>query len=104
MSEVNRYKKTSRTASRYKYLDRIESDGYEYIESQDVLEFKRSNKDSFFAVPLGYENRLDLVSYKFYGSALYWWVIAVASGIQDPFVVPVGTVLRIPPKSVALSW
>lgn len=40
-------------------------------------------------------NRLDIISDKFYGSPYYWWVIALANNITDPFYVPVGVTLKI---------
>ena len=42
------------------------------------------------------ENRLDIISMSIYGTPRYWWVIALANDIIDPFDVPVGTELRIP--------
>ena len=54
--------------------------------------------DQLHQVEPGEENRLDLISNMYYGSPLYWWIIAEASGIFDPTVVPVGTVLKIPSK------
>ena len=30
-------------------------------------------------------NRPDAISYKFYGNAKYWWIIAERNGITDPF-------------------
>ena len=43
------------------------------------------------------ENRLDIVATKFYNTPRYWWVIALANYIIDPFDIPIGTRLRIPP-------
>lgn len=84
--------------SRYQHDRRIiYTTGESIIETSDRINFKRSNKDRMYTVEAGYENRLDLVSWKVYGSALYWWAIAAASGITDPFVVPVGTILTCPP-------
>lgn len=96
--EVKRYKVSPDVTSRYKNSDRILYDtDEEIIETPDRIEFKYSNEDKFFVVTTEFENRLDLVSFKFYKSALYWWAIASASLIDDPFNVPVGTTLRIPP-------
>ena len=38
-----------------------------------------------------------MISANFYGTPRYWWVIALANYIIDPFEVPVGLQLRIPP-------
>lgn len=91
-SDVNGY-----TTSRYKRLNRvIDNEGDEYIESYEDLVFPKRNDDKFYEVESKYENRLDLISYKFYGTPLLYWVIAEASELVDPQIVPVGTLLRIP--------
>ena len=40
--------------------------------------------------------RLDTVAHRYYGDSDYWWVIALANRIQDPFRLTVGSILRIP--------
>ena len=45
---------------------------------------------------LGLGDRLDVLSHKYYGDADYWWVIALANRIQDPFSLTVGQRLRVP--------
>lgn len=96
--EIKRYQVAPDSMSRYQHDDRIVmDDGEKFIETPDRIVFQRSNKDQLYTVEAGFENRLDLISWKVYGSAMYWWAIAAASGIQDPFTVPVGTVLTVPP-------
>lgn len=91
------------TRSRYAYDERIlYSDGYAQIETRDPVSISQDNSDKFYRLEANYENRLDLVSWKFYDTPLYWWVIAYASNIQDPLSVPAGTLLRIPTLSRAL--
>lgn len=41
-------------------------------------------------------DRLDTLAHRYYGDSDYWWVIAVANRIQDPFSLRPGTRLRIP--------
>lgn len=106
MEEVKRFKaeKKGSEFSRYKNLDRIRYDnGIEVQETMDPVTIKRSTSDQFFEVTPEYQSRLDLISFKFYNTPRLWWVIAYASNIGDPFNVPVGTRLRIPPYSVAIS-
>lgn len=89
--------KTIKNVSRYKRLSRlIDDEGYEYIETPESVEIPVSRTDRFYEVDITTRNRLDLVSYNYYGTQLLWWVIALASDIDDPLVVPIGTVLRIP--------
>lgn len=40
---------------------------------------------------------LELISYKYYGTTKFWWVIAKANNIVDPFIpIAVGTTFYIP--------
>lgn len=47
--------------------------------------------------------RLDLVAYQYYLNVEYWWIIALANDILDPFNIPIGTILRIPSESVVIN-
>lgn len=85
--------------SRYKRMWRIRDDeGDLYQETYDEPELTNRSDDQLHQVQPGEENRLDIVSNIYYSSPLYWWIIAQASEIFDPTVVPVGTILRIPSK------
>lgn len=78
------------------YRRLINKDGKEYIETPDKLYIEETRDDSFYSVESGYVNRLDLVSYRFYGTPLLWWAIAVVNHIDNPMDVKAGIVLRIP--------
>jgi len=41
--------------------------------------------------------RLDILADKYYSNATFWWVIAMASNIKDPFNIYAGQLIRIPP-------
>nr|DAY14378.1 MAG TPA: baseplate wedge protein [Caudoviricetes sp.] len=89
--------------SRYVNLYRVKDEGYrEMIETQDKIIIPRTLGDRIYEVEKEVENRLDLVSYKFYKTSRLWWVIAYASHIDNPFNIPVGTNLRIPPFQIAM--
>lgn len=93
------------SVSRYHHLYRIKDDeGDEYIESYEAMEFPERSDDQYHLVEAGEENRLDLISYKFYGTALLYWVISEASGIDDPFDVPAGITVRIPSKQALYGY
>lgn len=86
--------------SRYRRLKRcIDEDGYSYIESQNKMVLRESSADTLYVVEPGNENRLDLISYKFYNTPWLWWAIATINHIDNPFFVESGVVLRIPPLS-----
>ena len=85
--------------SRYRKLDRLlNDDDEEYIETTEAVDIPTNNTDSYHIVTQKDANRLDLIAYHYYHNSLLWWVIAEASGIIDPFNVPINTVLRIPDK------
>lgn len=98
---VNRYNdptESSRT-SRYRRTTRLlDDEGNTYLETADRLEFPEREDDSYHLVTAKDSNRLDLISYQYYGTPLLYWVIAIASDIDDPLNVPPGTSLRIPSK------
>lgn len=56
-----------------------------------------SNQDEYYVVTNVEENRLDIISNMFYNTPRYWWVLALANYIIDPFDIPIGTNIRIPP-------
>lgn len=55
-----------------------------------------SNEDELFEVTVAESNRIDLVSWKFYQTVYWWWVIAKRNHILNPRILPVGTKLWIP--------
>lgn len=87
-----------KNACRYQNLRTIEDPDTNKIvhESYNQKVIKRQPTDSYFTVTLEEVDRLDIVANKVYGVARYWWVIAMANYLLDPFDVPVGTQLRIP--------
>lgn len=98
---VRKYKDNKEVAndSRYRRMWRVVDDsGDFYQETMDMHEIPKRSDDKIHYVQAGEENRLDLISHKYYNSPLYWWVIAQASDIYNPLDVPVGTVLRIPSR------
>lgn len=96
---------TANRTSRYRKLDRILNDRDErYVETSEPIPIPKSATDTFHIVTAKDENRLDLISWQYYGNVLLWWVIAMASDIIDPFDVPRDTVLRIPDKSTVFGY
>jgi hypothetical protein len=47
--------------------------------------------------------RLDLIAYKYYTNVEYWWIIAAANSILDPFNLVIGTILRIPGETFVIN-
>lgn len=89
--------KSSSRLSRYNKYERLKNRlGDSYLESPTPILIEETSRDSFYQVEKGYENRLDLISYKFYRTPLLWWAIAIVNHIQDPMDVKSGIVLRIP--------
>ena len=87
----------------YLYLDR-----YEYTtklnftnDFPDVYSifrkvvFREESIEQYYRVTEEDMNRLDIISERFYGTPAYWWVIAMANNIVDPFYLPIDTTLKI---------
>lgn len=87
--------------SRYKNVRTIQDPDTAkiYHETVNPYSVEKAEKESTYIVGIETENRLDLISYRCYSTPKYWWVVALANNIIDPFDVPYGTVLRIPPLS-----
>lgn len=88
---------SSYNPSRYsKMKNVIDDEGDNYVQTYESIKFPPISSDHYYVVESKYKNRLDLVSYKFYGNPLLYWVIAEASNINNPLDIPTGTLLRIP--------
>jgi len=89
-----------KNASRYKNLRTIQDPLTNKIhhESWDRQYIRTSSEDGYFTVTNVEIGRLDIISTRYYGTPRFWWVIAMANNIIDPFDVPLGTTLRIPLK------
>ena len=87
------------TLSRYSTTERLFDNkiGVYYQSTFDKTTIPVSENDTYVTVDRQSENRLDVIANRVYGYAPYWWIIAIANDIIDPFDVPYGTVLRCPP-------
>lgn len=92
------YPRIYKNVSRYKNVRQIQDEdtGKIYHETMNQYFVDDSNEDMSYVVDVETTNRLDLISQIVYTTPKYWWVIAQANYIIDPFDVPYGTVLRIP--------
>lgn len=85
--------------SRYKGLRQVVHEAndapnrYIALETPNSVESKASYY--YYEVPLSEENRLDLIAYKFYGSAQYSWVLSYMNRIEDGYTVHEGQKLKI---------
>lgn len=82
--------------SRYKVLRVIENQGYTYLETYNQVKIPSSRNDLYHIVEHNEVNRLDIISEKYYNTPDYWWAIALANNMIDPFVVNEGVMLRVP--------
>lgn len=88
---------SSQKFSRYKSLKRIvNKNGDSFIETPNKFVIRETTSDSFYKVEAGFENRLDLISNRFYGTPKLWWAIACANKLYNPRKVPSGIILRLP--------
>lgn len=84
--------------SRYKGLRQIthytENNG-RFIALETTNPLVSNARFRYYDVSATEENRLDLIAYKFYGSAQYSWIISYFNGIEDGFTVCEGQRLKI---------
>lgn len=86
--------------SRYKTLKRLVNEsGNSFIETPNKVIIRETTDDSFYKVEPGYENRLDLISNRFYGTPRLWWALAMVNKLYNPRIVKSGIILRIPLRS-----
>lgn len=85
--------------SRYASTNRLYDDtnGVYYHETANPVDIPLSEADTFIKVTPQMANRLDVIANNVYGYSGYWWIIAYANKVIDPYNVPVDTVLRCPP-------
>lgn len=84
--------------SRYKGLRQLThnpSDDDRFIALETPNSITSNAKFIYYDVPHIEENRLDLIAYKFYGSAQYSWIVAYFNDIEDGFTVNEGQRLKI---------
>jgi len=71
---------------------------YDYLYN-NISKLTMSYPVTYYRVQENDLMRMDLVSYKVYGSAEYWWIIANVNGIEDVFHdMEVGQLLTVPNK------
>lgn len=62
-----------------------------------------SESDSYYTITTVDRRRPDIISYRFYGTVDYFWIILLANNVLDPFDIEINTILRIPSPSTVLS-
>lgn len=91
--------KSYTTLSRYQNVKRLfdsVNDVY-YQVTPNLTSIPETKGDTYVTVDKSSEGRLDVIANMIYGYSPYWWIIAIANNIVDPFNVTIGTVLRCPP-------
>ena len=85
--------------NRMKFYNTVLVDGVEEIDvlHHNLSKFAPKYKMAKHRVEETELQRPDLISYKYYGTVQYWWIICVVNDIGDPFVdIDVGDLLDIP--------
>lgn len=81
--------------SEYNQTSRYYNADYTYNLPQDNF-FKKEYTYDTTTVLAEEDGRLDLVSYRMYGTPVNWWIIARFNAIINPETAVVGTKLKIP--------
>lgn len=91
-SKPREYEHTSRYGKYRQILENLDV----YIETFNKSDIEHDSEDIFHTVLAEQENRLDIIANIHYGDPSFFWVIALANDLIDPFVVQAGSILRIP--------
>lgn len=86
--------------SRYKRLRQVihylaGTDRFITLESQNAYDYSNLEVE-YYQVTVERENRIDLISYDYFGTTSYSWIIAYINNIIDGFTVYEGQILMIP--------
>lgn len=86
---------TIRQESRYRRCETLtDTDGKSYVTWSTTREYPHYPDDRFYKVEPG--DRIDNLSYKFFGDPQYFWVIAEYNKLPFPLPLVPGTILRFP--------
>jgi nucleoid-associated protein YgaU len=80
--------------SKLKFAQSVAENGVTFWVMPKLPTIPVTTSDSYYMVKSG--DRLDSISNQFYGTPMYAWFIALASGVYLEENVSVGNVLRIP--------
>lgn len=73
------------------------TDPYGYVGKEFPVDKKISIENAYDIHKISLGDDLQSLSYKYYGTVEFWWAIAQANHIIDPFKdLPIGEVLNIP--------
>lgn len=89
-SHISRYKRLRQVIHYLEGTDRFKT-----LEIQNDYDYENLGIE-YYEVTVQTENRLDLISYKFFGTASYNWIISYINGISDGYTVFEGQILLIP--------
>ena len=82
--------------SRYRFLPVLEVSYQKFLDLPyfpDIYDLRPTNT---FTVTLKEENRIDKLSYFFYGTTYLWWVLCLYNRISNPFDLPIQTKILAP--------
>ena len=85
-------------SSRYINLDLVQYDDKTMLNVPNKINITPSvsNPDNTVVITGRLVDRLDLVSLQYYGTPKYWWILANYNGFENPFLLPYGTVIKVP--------
>lgn len=73
-------------------------------ETWEMDEIEENERDRYFEVTAEFAHRPDLISLYFYGTEQFYWVIAFANKLSEPFAqTRVGLRLRIPDRDTVFQ-
>ncbi len=90
-------------AGRYERIQlQKDGNGRRYLPTTLYPNIPFSSNDIYVRTTPG--DRLDLLSYQFYGDVKYWWIIAHANNLgKGSMAIPEGSQVRIPANPIQIQ-
>jgi hypothetical protein len=87
------------------FQDTFDGETRAFFESWNPEEWPDSPEDILWEIESGYETRPDMISYRFYNTTHFWWLICFVNNLNDPaYGFEPGQVIRIPPFNTITSY
>jgi hypothetical protein len=82
-------------ASRPQYFDAVK--GELFYGPRPPVDLPPASDDAYYVTREG--DRLSKIAFDAWGAPQLWWLVADLNDLVDPFLVPVGTRLRLPSRA-----
>ncbi len=87
------YDLENRERFQYERFSKWDEDFYDVLDSNFLATLKELKTSGEFLVTKD-EQRIDIISYRIYGTTKYWWILLEFNDIVDQFTIKVGDLIK----------